>query len=62
MELDQCDKHHKDLYYGDENHPGITTGLLLVEKTTAAIVSYGRWILLLLGGVLVTSIMHLVVK
>ena len=61
-ELSQCDKHHQDLYFGrDENNPGLTTRVLLLEKTMKTLEFYGRWALLLLLGAFLTGIANLVI-
>jgi hypothetical protein len=55
-------QHEKDLYHGDEKLPGITTRVLLLEGTMATIKFYGRWLIVMLGGILVTSVMRLVMN
>jgi hypothetical protein len=59
-EMEQCDKHHKDLYYGDEYHPGLATRVLLMENTIKTIQFYGRWALVLLLGAFLTGVLNLV--
>ena len=57
--MEQCDRHHRDLYYGDEQNPGLTTRVLLVERAIKNIQFYGRWALLLLLGAFVTGLANL---
>lgn len=46
----QCDRHHQDLYFGDDNRPGITTRILMMEKTMESFKYYFRAIVVLLIG------------
>jgi hypothetical protein len=62
VDEDQCDRHEKDLYRGDNRKPGITTRLEIVENNVNTIKFYGRWMLLLLGGIFGTALAGLVMK
>jgi hypothetical protein len=60
--LDQCDKHHQDLYFGDDVKPGITTRILIMEDTLKTLKSYARWGVIFIAGILLTAILRLVIK
>jgi hypothetical protein len=61
-EESQCDKHHRDLYFGDEHRPGLTTRVLVMENTVNSFKFYARWLLLLVGGIFATAVAGLVIK
>jgi hypothetical protein len=54
-------KHEQDLYRGN-GLPGLTTRVLTLENAMKSIQFYGRWLLIFLGGILLTAIANLVVK
>ena len=50
-----------DMYYGN-GKPGITTRILIMEKTLESIERIGRWMLAGIGLILLTALMNLIVK
>jgi hypothetical protein len=42
--------------------PGLTTRMLAAETTLASIRFYARWLVLLVGGIFVTTVVNLIVK
>jgi hypothetical protein len=54
-------QHDKDLYHGN-GKPGLTTRVLALEDAMKSIQFYGRWLLVFVGGILLTAIANLVIK
>lgn len=50
-----------DMYYGN-GKPGLTTRVLMMEKTLDSIERIGRWILAGIGLILLTALMNLILK
>jgi hypothetical protein len=54
-------RHEQDLYRGN-GKPGLTTRVLALEETMKDIKFYARWLLIFVGGILLTAIANLVIK
>ena len=54
------ERHDKDLYRGN-GKPGMTTRMEKVEEALTSIKFYGRWLLLLVGGILIKEVIALAV-
>lgn len=53
-------RHEQDLYRGN-GKPGLTTRVLALEEAMKSIQFYGRWLLIFVGGILLTAIANLVI-
>lgn len=55
-----CERHDRDLYHGN-GKPGITTRMEKIEEAMTSIKFYGRWLILLVGGLLIKEIISLAI-
>jgi hypothetical protein len=55
---ESVDRHERDIYRGN-GKPGLTARVEKVEDAITAVKFYGRWIILLVGGMLIKEIILL---
>jgi hypothetical protein len=60
-ELSRLVAKHERILAGN-GEAGLVARVIMAEKTLASIIFYAKWIIVFLGGILLTSLAHLIIK